>query len=77
MVRLLRPAPLSNCRLERFGEANDGGYLMCGNQPNRVQSAYSYRISGSDQWGCDVERYDQQPSRPQVRLRRKPSAHHL
>ena len=28
---MLQPVALSNCRLERFGEANDGGYLMCGN----------------------------------------------
>ena len=25
----LRPVTLSNCRLERFGGVNDGGYLMC------------------------------------------------
>jgi hypothetical protein len=26
---MLRPVALSNCELERFGEPNDGGYLMC------------------------------------------------
>jgi len=51
---MLRPVRLSNCRLERFGEPNDGGYLMCGNLLGGVQSAYSYGISGYDKWGCDV-----------------------
>jgi len=51
---MLRPVALSNCQLERFGEKNDGGYLMCGNLLDQVQSAYSYGISGYDQWGCDI-----------------------
>jgi hypothetical protein len=51
---LLRPVALSNCELERFGEANDGGYLMCGNLLGSVQSGYSYGISGYDKWGCDI-----------------------
>lgn len=45
---LLRPVALSNCELERFGEANDGGYLMCGNLLGGVQSGYSYGIAGYD-----------------------------
>jgi hypothetical protein len=53
---MLRPVALSNCELERFGEPNDGGYLMCGNLLGRVQSGYSYGISGYDGWGCDVSR---------------------
>lgn len=52
----LRPVGLKNCDLERFGEANDGGYLLCGNLLGDVQSAYSYGISGYDGWGCDVSR---------------------
>lgn len=51
---LLQPAGISNCQLERFGEANDGGYLMCANLLSAVQSAYSYGISGYDKWGCDM-----------------------
>ena len=51
---MLQPVALSNCRLERFGEARDGGYLMCGNLLGDVQAAYSYGISGYDQWGCDI-----------------------
>src|SRR5579862_7008281 len=51
---MLQPVALTNCQLERFGEANDGGYLMCGNLLGGVQSAYSYGISGYDQWGCDI-----------------------
>jgi len=51
---VLQPVALANCRLERFGEANDGGYLMCANLLGDVQSGYSYGISGYDQWGCDI-----------------------
>ena len=51
---LLQPVALSNCELERFGEANDGGYLMCGNLLGGVQSGYSYGIAGYDKWGCDI-----------------------
>jgi hypothetical protein len=51
---MLQPVALTNCRLERFGEANDGGYLMCANLLEAVQSGYSYGISGYDKWGCDM-----------------------
>jgi hypothetical protein len=54
LLALLQPVALSNCQLERFGEANDGGYLMCGNLLRDVQSAYSYGIAGYDKWGCDI-----------------------
>jgi hypothetical protein len=51
---LLQPVELANCRLERFGEPHDGGYLMCGNLLDDVEVGYSYGISGYDQWGCDI-----------------------
>lgn len=51
---MLQPVALANCRLERFGETNDGGYLMCANLLDAVQSGYSYGISGYDKWGCDI-----------------------
>ncbi len=51
---LLQPVALSNCELERFGERNDGGYLMCGNLLDAVQAVYSYGISGYDGWGCEI-----------------------
>ncbi|MCA1561720.1 MAG: hypothetical protein LC753_14355 [Acidobacteria bacterium] len=50
----IQPVKLANCELERFGEKHDGGYLLCGNLLGGVKSAYSYGISGYDQWGCDV-----------------------
>jgi hypothetical protein len=52
----LRPVTLSRCQFERFGEPNDGGYLMCSNLLSEAKSAYSYGISGYDGWGCDVSR---------------------
>lgn len=50
----LQPVKLSNCDFQRFGEANDGGYLLCGNLLRDVRAGYSYGISGYDGWGCDV-----------------------
>lgn len=52
--QMLQPVALSNCDFQRFGEAHDGGYLMCGNLLGGVQAVYSYGISGYDGWGCDV-----------------------
>lgn len=48
------PVRITNCELQRFGNPNDGGYLMCGNLLAASQSAYSYGINGEDAWGCDV-----------------------
>jgi hypothetical protein len=59
LFAMLQPVALANCQLERFGESNDGGYLMCGNLLDDVQSGYSYGISGYDGWGCEISRkYD-------------------
>lgn len=52
----LQPVALANCRLERFGEPHDGGYLMCANLLDAVEAGYSYGIAGYDQWGCDISR---------------------
>ena len=51
---MLRPVALKKCRIERFGESHDGGYMVCGNLLGAVRAGYSYGISGYDQWGCDV-----------------------
>jgi hypothetical protein len=50
----LRPVTLSNCRWERVGSANDGGYAMCGNLLDGIETAYSYGIGGNDDWGCQI-----------------------
>jgi hypothetical protein len=50
----LQPVTLKNCALERIGSVYDGGYLMCGNLLQNVQSAYSYGIGTDDNWGCEV-----------------------
>ena len=77
----LQPVKLANCELARYGEANDGGYVLCRNLTREVRSAYSYGISGYDGWGCQVStelkvpvhQYDcfnlQQPSCPTGRPR--------
>ena len=52
----LQPVALTNCELKRFGEANDGGYVLCANLLGSVQAGYSYGISGYDGWGCQVSR---------------------
>jgi hypothetical protein len=54
LFELLQPVALANCQLERFGEAHDGGYLMCGNLLDDVEAGYSYGISGYDGWGCAI-----------------------
>jgi hypothetical protein len=56
LFREIQPVKLSNCDLRRFGEPNDGGYLVCDNLLGAVQSGYSYGISGYDGWGCDISR---------------------
>ena len=49
----VQPVRLANCTLERFGEPNDGGYLMCGNLLD-VEAGYSYGINNYDGWGCRI-----------------------
>jgi hypothetical protein len=56
MLAELQPVVLKNCTLKRFGSANDGGYLMCDNLSEGVQSAYSYGIGINDDFGCDISR---------------------
>ena len=52
----IQPVKVANCELQRFGEVNDGGYLLCANLLGAVKAGYSYGISGYDGWGCDVSR---------------------
>jgi hypothetical protein len=52
----LQPPKLANCHFERYGEAHDGGYLLCGNLLSGVGAGFSYGISGYDGWGCDISR---------------------
>ena len=56
LFSVIQPVTLANCTLERFGEAHDGGYLLCSNLLGAAKSGYSYGISGYDKWGCDVSR---------------------
>lgn len=48
------PVTITNCELRRFGNANDGGYLMCGNLLSAATTSYSYGINGEDAWGCEI-----------------------
>ena len=52
----LKPVKLKNCTFKRFGDAHDGGYLLCANLMHDVTSAYSYGIDGRDKWGCDISK---------------------
>ena len=52
----LQPVVLKNCKLKRFGSANDGGYLMCENLIEPLDAAYSYGIGSNDDWGCELSR---------------------
>ena len=57
----LQPVALKNCALERFGSANDGGYLMCENLLENLDAGYSYGVGRNDDWGCEVSRRYQVP----------------
>ena len=52
----LQPVALKNCTFERFGSANDGGYLMCENLIEPLDAAYSYGVGPNDDWGCEISR---------------------
>jgi hypothetical protein len=52
----LQPVALKNCKLKRFGSANDGGYLMCENLIEPLDAAYSYGVGTNDDWGCEMSR---------------------
>ena len=56
LLRELQPVVLKNCTLKRFGSVHDGGYLMCDNLGEGVQSAYSYGVGPNDEFGCDVSK---------------------
>lgn len=57
----LQPIALKNCTLQRFGSANDGGYLMCDNLLHKLDAGYSYGVGRNDDWGCEVSRRYQVP----------------
>lgn len=61
MLAELQPVALKNCTLERFGSANDGGYLLCANLLDDLAAGYSYGVGPNDDWGCDVSRRYQVP----------------
>ena len=46
----LQPVALKNCTLKRFGSANDGGYLMCENLIEPLDTGYSYGVGPNDDW---------------------------
>ena len=52
----LQPVTLKNCTLKRFGSANDGGYLMCENLVQPLDTGYSYGVGPNDDWACEVSR---------------------
>jgi hypothetical protein len=52
----LAPVTLKNCNLKRMGSTYDGGYLVCDNLSDGIQSAYSYGVGPNDELGCEVSR---------------------
>ena len=45
----IKPVRLTNCTMRRFGNFDDGGYVMCSNLLNQAKVAYSYGIDGRDE----------------------------
>lgn len=62
LLKEFQTVTLKNCTLKRYGgtgakdQSDIGGYLMCANLADGIQSAYSYGIAGEDSWGCQVSR---------------------
>ena len=56
IIAELQPVALKNCTLKRFGSANDGGYLMCENLIEPLDTGYWYGVGPNDDWACDVSR---------------------
>jgi hypothetical protein len=52
----LAPVTLKNCNLKRMGSTYDGGYLVCDNLSDGIQSAYSYGVGPNDELGCEVSK---------------------
>lgn len=55
LLRSFRPC--AECKQHsRYGERNDGGYVMCDDdiQPGQLKAAYSYGINGFDGWANDI-----------------------
>jgi hypothetical protein len=52
----LQPVTLKNCNLKRLGSKYDGGYLICDNLSEGVQSGYSYGVGPNDEFGCDISK---------------------
>ncbi|MEI6806504.1 MAG: hypothetical protein WCK49_08385 [Myxococcaceae bacterium] len=52
--KYLKPVVLDGCDMKRFGDSNDGGYLLCAEFLNGISAAYSYGIEGRDNLGCEV-----------------------
>lgn len=52
----LQPVTLKNCNLKRLGSTYDGGYLVCENLSEGVQSGYSYGVGPNDEFGCDISK---------------------
>jgi hypothetical protein len=55
-LKELQPVTLKNCTLKRMGSTYDGGYLVCENLSEGVQSAYSYGVGPNDELGCDISK---------------------
>jgi hypothetical protein len=43
----LQPVALKNCTLKRFGNANDGGYVMCENLIEPLDAGYRTALAGT------------------------------
>lgn len=56
MFTAIQPVNVTNCDLKRYGDAHDGGYLVCANLLGAAKTGYSYGIAGTDGWGCQISR---------------------
>lgn len=71
----LQPVTLANCELQRYGEAHDGGYLVCANL-HMSNFACTAGQAPCGAWACEVLFVPSPGRRQRARSARLSGRHH-
>jgi hypothetical protein len=52
----------TNCINKRYGDENDGGYVICENFIDRSKALLNLGIHGFDNFGCDLTSNHEMPN---------------